>query len=299
MSEELTDQVFEGTCYDVTGPVDAPTIALIHGLGLSRRLWDQHLPALSQHFRVINYDLYGHGDSLPLPESQTDHSANSAGDQPQNRATLKSYSQQLANLAIHLGCPRLAVVGFSIGGMINRRFAMDYADMVEALVIMNSPHNRGETLQAQVESRAAKVRGQGAMSTMPDALKRWFTPDFLTSSQISSQAPGNPEHSDVHGAELVTRWRHQVDAESYAEAAWVLANGVRELINPQPALDVPALVMTSENDSGSTPVMSRDIAAEIAQSELLIVPRLQHLGLMEEPTLFTDAIIEFLNRHWS
>jgi len=105
--------------------------------------------------------------------------------------------------------------------------------------------------------------------------------------------------SDIHAAELVSRWRKQVDAESYAQAAWVLANGVRELIKPQPAIEVPALVMTSEFDSGSTPAMSRDIAAEIALSELAIVPGLQHLGLMEEPELFVDAIIKFLNRCWS
>ena len=299
VSDEITGRFHNGTCFDVLGPVDAPVVALIHGLGLSRRMWGQHLPALSQHFRVINYDLYGHGDSAPLPHLPVKHSASHAEDHPKNTATLKSYSRQMAELVDHLGCSRLGVIGFSIGGMINRRFAMDYADKVTALVIMNSPHNRGEELQAQVENRAAKVRDQGAMSTMPDALKRWFTPAFLASASVSTDSQPNTVPSDIHAAELVSRWRKQVDAESYAQATWVLANGVRELIKPRPVIEVPALVMTSEFDSGSTPAMSRDIAAEIALSELVIVPGLQHLGLMEEPELFTNAIINFLKRCWS
>ena len=75
----------------------------------------------------------------------------------------------------------------------------------------------------------------------------------------------------------------------------MLANGVRELIAPTPPVVAPALVMTCENDSGSTPQMARDIAAEIKGAALLIVPRLQHLGLLEEPALFTDPITEFLD----
>jgi hypothetical protein len=54
--------------------------------------------------------------------------------------------------------------------------------------------------------------------------------------------------------------------------------------------------MTCENDTGSTPNMAHAIADEIKGAETIIVPQLQHLGLMEQPSLFTDPTIEFLNR---
>jgi len=54
--------------------------------------------------------------------------------------------------------------------------------------------------------------------------------------------------------------------------------------------------MTCENDSGSTPKMSHDIAAEINRAETIIVPHLQHLGLMEDPDAFTKPILDFLER---
>ncbi len=254
----------DGTAYDLHGTDDKPPIALIHGLGLCREIWAPLLPELQRHYRVINYDLYGHGDSVPVPDI----------------ASLSVYADQLRTLLDHLQVDAVAVVGFSIGGMINRRFAMDYPARVSALAILNSPHNRGEEAQTMVEQRAASVREQGILSTLPDACKRWFTPAFLDSTDC---------------ADVVRQWRERVDPESYAQAAWVLANGVRELINPEPPITCPALVVTCQNDSGSTPAMSHDIAAEIEGAQTLIVPELQHLGLMEAPDVFTDAILKFLD----
>ncbi len=255
----------DGTCYEFNGREGAPIIVLIHGLGLCSDLWKPHLKALSHNYRVLNYDLYGHGNSVPPPQ----------------KASLTVYAKQLADLMTTLKIEKAAIVGFSIGGMINRRFALDYSDKVSSLVILNSPHNRGEGLQSQVENRAKRVRDQGAMSTMDSALKRWFTPSYLNTGD---------------GAKKVMEWRELVDPESYAQAAWVLANGVRELIAPTSPINAATLVMTCENDTGSTPKMSHDIANEIAGSQTVIVPKLQHLGLMEDPDSFTNPILEFLER---
>ncbi len=255
----------DGTVFDVSGNANGIPIVLVHGLGLSRRLWDDHLEALETHCRVVNYDLYGHGESGPPPET----------------ASLSIFANQIKSLMDHVGFDRAAIIGFSIGGMINRRFAMDFPDRVSALAILNSPHNRGDQAQELVESRARKVREQGALATLDDALKRWFTDDYLKSGK-------GPEH--------VRQWRNQVDAESYAQAAWVLANGVRELITPQTQINAPTLVMTCENDTGSTPEMSAAISDEIRGSEKIIVPDLRHLGLMENPAAFFEPILGFLER---
>lgn len=255
-----------GTAFDVVGPENAPVIALIHGLGLCRHLWADHLGALSANHRVINYDLFGHGDSAPLPDT----------------GSMRVYSDQLAALLDHLGVARAAIVGFSIGGMINRRFALDHADRVAALCVLSSPHDRGEKGQRLVEERAASVRERGALSTMDAALTRWFTPEYLAS------------HPQT--ATLVREWRLKADAESYAQATWALAHGVRELINPDPPVVAPTLVMTGERDTGSTPAMSHAIAAEIADAETVIINHYQHLGLLEDPAAFTDPVLDFLQR---
>ena len=259
----------DGTAYRIHGPQDGAAVVLIHGLGLSQEVWDHALEPFAQRFRTITYDLYGHGLSVPVPDEM-------------RPLSLTGFATQLEHLLDELDVDAAQIVGFSIGGMINRRFALDHPDRVQSLVIVSSPHYRGADGQEAVEARAAAVRDQGATATMDSALIRWFTPGHLDS---------HPEHE-----ESVRSWRRQADPESYAQATWVLANGVRELIAPEPPITQPTLIMTGENDSGSTPAMSLAIAAEIEGAETVIVDRYKHLGLMEDHHAFTDPIISFLER---
>lgn len=255
----------DGTAFEISGRPDAPVVVLIHGLGLCRHMWKEHRRQLEGHFRVVSYDLYGHGDSSPR----------------QGALSLSTYARQIVDLLDHLETAKAFIVGFSIGGMINRRLVMDVPERVWGLVIANSPHDRGVEAQNKVEQRALDAREQGPMATFDEAVLRWFTSEYVKNGARVS---------------AVKQWRQNVDPESYAAAAWVLANGVRELVEHVGQLEVPALVVTCENDVGSTPQMSMRIAKEIDQAELLIIPGLKHLGIIEKPGLFTDPIMEFLLR---
>lgn len=254
----------DGTAWEITG--EGAPVALIHGLGLSRRLWDPLLPALSARHRVLAYDLYGHGQSAPLPEP----------------ASLALYARQLAGVMNAAGLAKAAVVGFSIGGLINRWFVRAYPQRCAALVVLNAPHRRSAEAQAEVEGRARAAAEEGPMATMDAALERWFTPGFRAASPAVM--------------ETVRAWRAEADPASYAGAARVLAEGVPALLAAPPSYVGPALVMTGEHDSGSTPAMSRAIAAETPDAVCQIVPGLRHLGLLETPAAFTDPILSVLAR---
>ena len=261
----MTDFSSNGTAYELSGPEEAPVMVLIHGLGLNRQTWRDHEPAFAADYRVVNYDLYGHGESA-LPPS---------------KPSLSLFAIQLKELLDELGYQTCTLVGFSLGGMINRRFALDFPNQVDALVILNSPHERGAEAQKLVEERAAKTAAGGPGATLDTTLKRWLTPSYL--------------QNEPEAIEQIRQWVLANDPPVYAKCRWVLANGVLEIIRPQPPLTLPTLVMTCENDSGSTPAMSHTIASEIAGSKTIIVPELQHLGLLEQPALFTKPILEFLN----
>ncbi len=254
-----------GTAYEINGREDVPVVVLIHGLGLNRLTWEGHIPALSQHFRMLTYDLFGHGESAAPPE----------------KPSLATFSAQIRDLLDELAIGKAALVGFSLGGMINRRFALDHPDRLSALVILNSPHERGAEAQRLVEERAAKSEAGGPGATLDATIERWFTPQFRNE---------NPE--DI---EKVRSWVLANDPVHYAHCRQVLANGVIELIRPDPPVTHAALVMTCENDSGSTPAMSHAIASEIAGAQTIIVPHLQHMGLFERPDLFTGPVIDFLH----
>lgn len=255
-----------GTAYDLSGAEDAPVVVLIHGLGLTRQItWDGMVAGLSAHYRVVHYDLLGHGQTaLPM------------GD-----VTLTALSDQLIALMDHLEIAQAALVGFSLGGMINRRAALDHPDRVAALAILNSPHEREARAQALYEEAARKSASGGPEATVDAALARWFTEEFQSDN-----------------VDVVAHVRQAVmanDAVNYAAHRYVLATGVTELIRPDPGITTPTLIMTCDHDSGSTPAMSHAIASEIPNAQVTILNGLRHLGLVEQPHLFSTAVLAFLD----
>ena len=256
----------DGTSYQRYGDAASPSLILIHGLGLSHHTWDQYIENLAQDYDVITYDLFGHGESA-LPPCKPD---------------LTLFSEQVISLMDHLAIDQAVMIGFSLGGMINRRIALDHRGRVGGLVILNSPHERGDDQQQKVEARAIMTRDEGIESTIETTLQRWFTPAFIAA---------NPDAVDQVRQGVLAN-----DLDAYAACRFVLANGVMELIRPETPITSPTLVITCAYDSGSTPEMSHAIASEITGATTIIVPELQHMGLVEQPHQFLSPIIEFLNR---
>lgn len=256
----------QGTAYDLAGPAGAPVVVLIHGLGLTRRTWDDFIPDLARTYRVLRYDLCGHGES----------------DLPAQKSGLTVLAGQLRTLLDHLDIDAAALIGFSLGGMINRRFTMESPERVTALAILNSPHERTAEAQRLVEERAAATASGGPAATIEQTLTRWFTPAF--------------RRRDSGKVDWVRNTVLANDADNYTHHRQVLASGVPELIRPDPPIEKPALVMTCENDTGSTPAMTQAIASEIPGAEVLVIPELQHLGILERPELFINPLLGFLKR---
>ena len=255
-----------GTSYDLVGNPGNPLVVLIHGLGVNRNMWQEFSSGLSHNYRVLSYDLFGHGES-PIPSE---------------RPSLKLFSDQLAGLLGELELKASSIIGFSLGGMINRRFAMDYPDLVQSLAILNSPHERSPEQQRMVEERVRDTSQGGPEATIETSLARWFTPEFRSVQAAT--------------VEEVRTWILDNDPLWYTQCREVLAFGVLELIRPQPPIEHPTLVITCEHDSGSTPQMSHGIGREIKHASVIIVPKLQHLGLMESCKLFVEPIESFLSR---
>jgi pimeloyl-ACP methyl ester carboxylesterase len=166
--------------------------------------------------------------------------------------------------------------------MIARRFAMDFPDRLWALAVLHSAHARDPVAQEAVLSRVRQARQEGPAATVEAALARWFTDGFRAA---------NPQMMD-----LVRHWITANQKDIYAPIYQVLADGVAELVAPESPIQVPALVMTGEDDCGNSPDMSRAIAAEIAGSELVILPGLRHMALAENPELFNKHLLAFLDR---
>ena len=253
----------DGTCFEVReGP--GPAVVLVHGLGLNRHMWQWQRDALAERYTVISYDLFGHGDSPAPPEPPS----------------LTLFSNQLRRLIDEVTVPKAAVAGFSLGGMIARRFAMDHASRLWALAILHSAHQREQAAHDAIQSRVHQARRDGPAATIDAALERWFSQSFHRA---------NPEVM-----QQVRDWVMANSKDVYPDIYQVLVDGVDELIAPSPAVHCPTLVMTGSEDYGNSAEMTHAIAAEIPGAKTVILPGLRHMAMAENPARFNSELLEFL-----
>jgi pimeloyl-ACP methyl ester carboxylesterase len=158
---------------------------------------------------------------------------------------------------------------------------MDHADRLEALGILHSAHARDKAAHDAIQARVMQAAQDGPAANVEAALARWFTDAFRLS---------HPEMMDD-----VRRWILANRKDVYAPIYQVLVDGVTELVAPSPPIAAPTLVMTGDEDYGNSPAMSRAIAAEIAGSELVILPGLRHMAMAEAPDLFNAKLMAFLS----
>jgi pimeloyl-ACP methyl ester carboxylesterase len=250
------------TAYELRG--QGPALALIHGLGLNRAMWQWQLPALLQHFTVLSYDLLGHGESGA----------------PTGTPDLTMFSEQLLDVMDSCGIERAALAGFSLGGMIARRFALDHPDRLSALVILHSAHDRTPQEREAVLKRVRQVEAVGPVSTVEAALDRWFTADFRSAN-----------------ADLMARIREWIlanDASVYPRIYRVLAEGDAEIADGLERISCPTLVMTGEDDFGNSPEMATRMAGRIPGARKVVLPGLRHMALAESPGAFNGPLVSFL-----
>ncbi len=262
----MMDMAPDGTAYELTGPADAPVVVLIHGLGLNHSCWQWMVPALSDKYCVLSYDLFGHGDTVVPPQTPN----------------LSLFSNQLRALLDHCDVENAMIAGFSLGGMIARRFAQDLPNRAQALIILHSPHKRSEAAQAAILKRVVQARAEGPGSTIEAALERWFTDGFRIA---------NPDMMDT-----VRGWVTGNRKEVYHTIYRVLANGIDEIVAPQPPITCPTLVITGDEDFGNGPEMTQAIAAEIPGAQTLILTGLRHMALAENPAAVNGPIRQFLDQ---
>ena len=261
----MTTLAPDGTNFTFSGPKTAPVVVLIHGLGLNKACWQWMIPDLEDSYRVLSYDLYGHGESSD----------------PVTEPSLSLFSKQLKDLLDYCKIQKAVIIGFSLGGMVARRFAQDAPQKSQGMVILHSPHKRSNAAQAAILKRVDQARTMGPQSTVEAALERWFTDPFRQA---------NPKLMNK-----IRQWvmanRKEVSHTIYK----VLATGIDEIVKPNPALICPSLVITGDQDFGNGPEMAFAISAEIPGAKTLVLPALRHMALAESPKAVNKPIRDFLD----
>ncbi|MFI6344329.1 alpha/beta fold hydrolase [Streptomyces sp. NPDC050560] len=238
-----------------------PTV-LIHGVGSDLGRWDAVAAALAPYGPVVRYDLRGHG----------------ASPRPPGPYTIDDFAADHMALMARLGIRRAHVAGFSLGGLIAQKVALDHPESVDRLVVISAVAGRTPEQREAVRKRLEAVE-EGGPGLVADGGARWYTDRFRA------------EHPEVVRAHL-DRFRGN-DPAAYAAAFRVLAT--TDLVDELPGITAPTLVMTGSLDVGSPPAMAEAMHARIAGSRLLIVPGVKHAIFEEAPRTVADAVTGFLH----
>lgn len=262
MIQPVAERTPAGTSYLATG--HGHPVVLIHGVGLNKEMWGGQFVGLASDYRVIAYDMLGHGQS-PRPESGTD---------------LQGYAAQLAELLDHLQIPQATVIGFSMGGLVARAFALHYPQRLAALVVLNSVFNRSPEQSAGVIARAAQAAEHGPDANAEAALARWFSREYQAANPaqvaaIRQTLAGN----DPQG--YLTTYELFATQDMYRES-------------DLGSIQVPTLIATGEFDLGSTPTMTRELAARIPGAQSVVLAEQRHMMPVESPRLVNQMLLDFL-----
>jgi 3-oxoadipate enol-lactonase len=245
--------------YELSGQAGAPVLVLSCSLGTDRTMWDPQLAALGERFRLLRYDLRGHGAS-PVPPG------------PYSIAELGG---DLVALLDRLDVERASLCGVSIGGMLSLWMAAHHPARVERMVVCCTSAYIDPT--GSYRDRAAAVRADGMEPLADAALERWFTPEFRRT---------HPDVAAHMRSVLVSLAR-----EGYAGCCEALAD--MDLRGDLPAVQAPTLVIAGAEDPATPPAHGAVIAEAVAQAQLEVLSPAQHLANIER----ADRVSELILRH--
>jgi 3-oxoadipate enol-lactonase len=244
----------------VEGPADGPVLVLGPSLGTDLGLFDAQARDLADRFRVIRYDLRGHGGSPVVPG-------------PFGVADL---ADDVRRLLDDLGVDRFAYAGVSLGGAIGLQLAVTVPERLTHLIVVASAARFPDP--PSWKARAERVRAEGTEFLVPSRIGAWVTPGF---------AESRPEETERLLAMLRSTPR-----EGYAACCETIESfDVRGRLSEIPAA---TLVIAGADDPATPPDTVREIADGIPGARFVVVPDASHLVSAEQPEAVTAEIRRFL-----
>ncbi|HLZ99149.1 MAG TPA: 3-oxoadipate enol-lactonase [Steroidobacteraceae bacterium] len=246
--------------YEVQGAAEAPALLLLHSLGVDLGMWDAQVRDFLQHYRIIRYDVRGHGQSTVGPAE----------------CSMEILAQDALAVLDAAQVARAHWCGLSLGGMTAMWAASHRPERVARLVLCNtSAHLPPPALW---HSRIDLVRREGMRAVAPAVIERWFTADFRRSQP-----------------EQVARIEAMLEAtppEGYAAACAAIA--AMNQLSEVRRIAAPTLVICGAEDPATPLEHSAALCAAIADSRLVVLPA-AHLSNVERPQEFSAAVGDFLS----
>jgi len=243
-----------------------PAVVLLHGGFLDRRMWDREFAWMARDYRVVRYDIRGHGRSQADSVPYVDY-------------------EDLRALMDSLHIARAAVIGLSLGGRIVADFTLSYPDRVWALVLVG-PGLSGFRFHGPEDSAyAADIRAASAQGwpAVYDAFVRgWCVGPYRERSDVAPAALALVD--EMVAGSFQPRWRisrlgRELEPPSYARLREIRA----PTLSVVGSLDMPNILEIVDS-----------VATQVPGARRVVIPGAAHMVNMEKPAEFEAAVRPFL-----
>jgi 3-oxoadipate enol-lactonase len=244
--------------YEVSGKEGAPWLVLSHSLACTVRMWDPTVEAFEARFRILNYDMRGHGQSAA----------------PQGAYTLDMLADDVLALLKELNISKATYMGLSIGGMIGQTLALRGAKTFDKMVLADTGHAQPPEAVKQWDERIRTAQTQGMKALVPSTMERWFTPAFRESppaKKIAQLIEDTPVAGYVGCAQAIMKLNTTARLKE---------------------IRLPVLAIAGEADPSAPG--TRHIGENVPGAKLVIIPQAAHIANVEQPAKFNQALKDFL-----
>ncbi len=254
-----------GISFSDEGSKMAQSIIFIHGFPLNKSMWKKQVDELKDNYRVITYDIRGHGNT----ENGSDE------------FSIDLFVKDLISFMDAMKIDKAILCGFSMGGYIALKAVKDYSKRFIALILSSTNCVADSPETIVYRARTIEILKEGTIGRFAtESLKKLFCNESTNNS--------------IPEIEIVREMIAGTSKQSLCSTLLALS-AREETCSVLARIKMPTLILVGEDDEITPPDTARFMHEKIKKSTLHIIKQAGHLCNIEKPDEFNNQLKKFLS----
>ena len=246
--------------YWTGGKSDEPLVVLTHGATVDHHEWDPILPLIAEHFRVLTWDVRGHGLSRPAP------------------LNFKEAQADLLGILDQLQVQQALFIGHSMGGNLHQELVFHHPERVRAMVFLGCTWNFQKL--TSLEAFSLSIAGP---------IFKIYPYKALLDQSLAATATSQASQ-DLLRASMAS-----LSKEEFVQIMMETASCLH--YEPDYKINKPLLLIVGDKDhTGNIRKVMPIWASHEADCSFVVIPNARHAANLDDPQLFHKTVLGFLDR---